>query len=63
MPFPSTIELELGGYDGLEIYREAHNTKISFLESCETWVVDVASTVVILEKGIVLQTLRKHHIQ
>ena len=51
MPFPSTLELESGGHEELEIYREAYNAKISFVESCETWSADVTPTDIRLEKG------------
>ena len=50
--FPSTVELESGGHEELEIHREACNAKISFIESYNTWAADITSTDVILEKGL-----------
>ena len=52
MQFPSTVELESGGHEELEIHREACNAKISFIESYNTWAADITSTDVILEKGL-----------
>ena len=42
----------MGEHEGLEIYGEAHNAKISLLESCEIWAADVTSIDVILEKWL-----------